>query len=178
MWSVGALSVAKANDGKNSTQTSVNNSTLLEMNQKIMTLTDEKSKLQEERDTLIDDKTKLEEENKTLKEEKATLETEKQTLSNQVEKSKQTTIATSNSSSTSSSSTSNKANNSTQIAKDTSTSGNNTNASATTSSEIVYVTKTGKKYHNSGCSYLASSKIEMNLDDAQSAGYTACSKCH
>jgi hypothetical protein len=44
-------------------------------------------------------------------------------------------------------------------------------------SQTVYVTKTGKKYHSEGCSYLSKSKISMSLSDAKSSGYTACSRC-
>lgn len=43
---------------------------------------------------------------------------------------------------------------------------------------VVYVTKSGKKYHSGGCSYLSSSKIEKSLADAKAAGYTPCSKCN
>lgn len=42
---------------------------------------------------------------------------------------------------------------------------------------IVYVTDTGSKYHNAGCSYLKSSN-PMPLSDAKSSGYTPCSRCH
>ena len=42
---------------------------------------------------------------------------------------------------------------------------------------IVYVTKTGTKYHKDGCSYLSKSKIEINLTDAISKSYGPCSKC-
>lgn len=42
----------------------------------------------------------------------------------------------------------------------------------------VYVTKSGKKYHADGCSYLSSSKIAIALDDAKAKGYTPCSKCN
>lgn len=41
----------------------------------------------------------------------------------------------------------------------------------------VYVTKTGKKYHNDGCSSLSQSKISISLTDAKSKGYTPCSIC-
>ncbi|MEO5911052.1 MAG: hypothetical protein ABIP95_09210 [Pelobium sp.] len=41
----------------------------------------------------------------------------------------------------------------------------------------VYVTKTGKKYHLSDCSYLRQSKIEIDQKDAIKQGYTACSRC-
>lgn len=45
-------------------------------------------------------------------------------------------------------------------------------------STIVYITKSGKKYHNDGCSSLAKSKIAINLGDAKSQGYDACSICN
>jgi len=41
----------------------------------------------------------------------------------------------------------------------------------------VYVTKTGKKYHRSGCSSLSKSKIEISLAEAKQRGYTPCSNC-
>jgi hypothetical protein len=42
---------------------------------------------------------------------------------------------------------------------------------------IVYITKSGKKYHSAGCSYLAKSSIPISLADAKNRGYTPCSKC-
>lgn len=50
-------------------------------------------------------------------------------------------------------------------------------AASTETSQTVYVTNTGKKYHRSGCQYLKKSKIAISLSDAKSSGYTACSKC-
>lgn len=44
-------------------------------------------------------------------------------------------------------------------------------------SQTVYVTRTGKKYHSADCRYLKSS-IPINLKDAVSRGYTACSRCN
>ena len=44
-------------------------------------------------------------------------------------------------------------------------------------SQTVYVTKSGKKYHSASCHYLAKSKIEISLADAQAKGYTPCSVC-
>jgi hypothetical protein len=41
----------------------------------------------------------------------------------------------------------------------------------------VYITRTGKKYHRAGCSYLRSSSIPISLKNAKSNGYTACSRC-
>lgn len=42
---------------------------------------------------------------------------------------------------------------------------------------VVYVTKTGKKYHKSDCSYLRQSKIKTTLKAAIADGFTACSRC-
>ena len=55
-------------------------------------------------------------------------------------------------------------------ASDTSTSQKN--------EQKVYVTNNGKKYHNAGCRYLAKSKIEMSLSEAEAQGYTPCKVCH
>lgn len=44
-------------------------------------------------------------------------------------------------------------------------------------SVTVYITKTGSKYHRSGCQYLRKSCIPISLANAKSQGYTACSKC-
>lgn len=41
---------------------------------------------------------------------------------------------------------------------------------------IVYVTKTGKKYHKAGCRYLRKSSIPIKLKDAKSR-YSPCSVC-
>lgn len=46
-----------------------------------------------------------------------------------------------------------------------------------TQETLVYVTKTGKKYHLSNCRYLSKSKIPISLFEAVSRGYTACSVC-
>jgi hypothetical protein len=42
---------------------------------------------------------------------------------------------------------------------------------------IVYITKTGKKYHTAGCSSLSKSKIPIKLADAVARGYGACLNC-
>ena len=42
---------------------------------------------------------------------------------------------------------------------------------------IVYVTKTGKKYHTGGCRYLSKSRIPITIKDAIQRGYTPCSVC-
>ena len=47
---------------------------------------------------------------------------------------------------------------------------------ADTSSQTVYVTKTGKKYHAAGCKYLKDSKISISLNEAKKK-YTPCSVC-
>lgn len=43
--------------------------------------------------------------------------------------------------------------------------------------QVVYVTKTGKKYHKSSCHYLKSSKIKTSKSKAKESGYTACKVC-
>ncbi|WP_303318572.1 hypothetical protein Q4Q34_04495 [Flavivirga abyssicola] len=45
------------------------------------------------------------------------------------------------------------------------------------SSQAVYVTKTGAKYHKGNCRYLKYSKKEMTLEKAKSRGYTKCLVC-
>jgi micrococcal nuclease len=47
-----------------------------------------------------------------------------------------------------------------------------------TKEQIVYVTKTGKKYHTATCRYLSQSKIPMTLKDAKAKGYEPCKVCH
>ncbi len=42
---------------------------------------------------------------------------------------------------------------------------------------IVYVTKSGKKYHRENCPYLKSSKIMISLEQAIMEGKEPCSKC-
>lgn len=43
--------------------------------------------------------------------------------------------------------------------------------------KIVYITKTGKKYHRAGCKYLKRSMIPITLSEAIARGYTPCSVC-
>ena len=42
---------------------------------------------------------------------------------------------------------------------------------------IVYVTKTGKKYHRQNCRFLAKSKVALSLDEAKRRGFTPCRVC-
>jgi len=42
---------------------------------------------------------------------------------------------------------------------------------------IVYITKTGKKYHKGSCRYLKKSKIKITLEKACKGGYTPCKVC-
>jgi len=42
---------------------------------------------------------------------------------------------------------------------------------------IVYVTKTGKKYHRWGCRYLRESCIPISLTEAKQQAYTPCKVC-
>lgn len=43
--------------------------------------------------------------------------------------------------------------------------------------QTVYITKTGEKYHRSGCRYLKKSKISVSLEDAVASGYSPCKVC-
>jgi len=42
--------------------------------------------------------------------------------------------------------------------------------------QIVYITNSGKKYHDAGCRYLKS-QTAINLIDAKAQGYTPCGVC-
>lgn len=53
-----------------------------------------------------------------------------------------------------------------------------TSTPTTSSKEVVYVTKSGKKYHKDGCDSLSKSKIEINKEDAEKKGYEPCKKCN
>ena len=46
-----------------------------------------------------------------------------------------------------------------------------------TEEEIVYITRTGSKYHRKGCRYLRRSAIPIKKSEAQRRGYTPCSVC-
>jgi len=48
---------------------------------------------------------------------------------------------------------------------------------AASADTVVYITKTGAKYHRGSCSYLKQSKIETTLGSAVSRGYGPCSRC-
>lgn len=45
------------------------------------------------------------------------------------------------------------------------------------SSETVFITRTGKRWHNGGCRYLARSRIPITKEEATTRGYTPCSVC-
>lgn len=118
---------------------------------------------QEEKKNEINQSIKtLESEKQKLEEEKKALEGEKQTLTTQIEELKKTSsILTER-----------------KNAKTSTSSDAVVTTAQNTTSAIVYVTNTGKKYHKSNCSYLKKSKIQMNLSEAKSQGYTACSRCY
>ena len=54
--------------------------------------------------------------------------------------------------------------------------GKNPNPPAEYSSETVYVTDTGSKYHRDGCQYLHSSQHPISIEEAEKY-YSPCSKC-
>jgi len=46
-----------------------------------------------------------------------------------------------------------------------------------TKETTVYITKSGSKYHRSGCRYLSKSMIPISLKDAKERGYSPCKVC-
>jgi|APSaa5957512622_1039677.scaffolds.fasta_scaffold60178_2 hypothetical protein len=42
---------------------------------------------------------------------------------------------------------------------------------------VVYITRTGEKYHRLGCHHLSRSKIPISLKDAKKNRYTPCKVC-
>jgi len=45
------------------------------------------------------------------------------------------------------------------------------------SSDTVYITKSGRKYHREGCRFLSKSQTPIGRREAESQGYTPCSVC-
>lgn len=43
--------------------------------------------------------------------------------------------------------------------------------------DVVYVTRTGDKYHRDGCRHLAKSKIKTTRGEAEKTGKQACKVC-
>lgn len=146
----------------------------------------EKDKIIEEKEKQIKDLQNanklLQEQKQKIEEEKKSIEEEKQNLIYQIEELKKTSSPiTQNQSISNKTITNNKTVTNKTDTSSTSTKNTNSKSSTTiknTNSTIVYVTKTGKKYHKGGCSYLKNSKIEITLSEAQSKGYTPCSKCY
>ena len=56
--------------------------------------------------------------------------------------------------------------------------GTNPNPPAEYTADTVYITNTGKKYHEEWCQHLHSSKIPVTLDEALSRGLDPCKTCH
>lgn len=46
------------------------------------------------------------------------------------------------------------------------------------STDIVFVTQNGKKYHEEGCVHLKYQKRELTVEQAQNEGYEPCKACH
>jgi len=56
---------------------------------------------------------------------------------------------------------------------DTGTSDNTSGSDST----VVYITRTGQRYHKDGCRHLSRSKIESTISAAKAQGLTACGTC-
>ena len=46
-----------------------------------------------------------------------------------------------------------------------------------TTSDIVHITRTGKRYHRADCRHLSASDIPIERDAAERKGYTPCHVC-
>lgn len=44
--------------------------------------------------------------------------------------------------------------------------------------QTVFISRTGRKYHRAGCSYLAYSRYPLSLKEAQQRGYGPCKAWH
>lgn len=109
------------------------------------------SELQSNYDTLL-------EENSKLKEENASLQSEIESLKAELEKLKQQP----------------------PIQETSISSGSSNNINNTVQSEMVWLTRTGEKYHNKpDCGNSnPNNSYQVTLSEAQSRGYTACKKCY
>jgi competence protein ComEC len=58
-----------------------------------------------------------------------------------------------------------------------STDGNETEDTSDSNDTVVFITRTGRRYHNDGCRHLSQSKIETTLSAAKAQGLTACGTC-
>lgn len=154
-------------------------SSLSEKEEQITNLQNTNKELKEEKQTLEEEKKKLEDEKQNLEGEKNSLEEEKKNLNTKIEELQKTSSINNNSQSQNSSvNTPNKVTTQATSQSTSQTTTKTTTSTTNTNSAVVYVTKTGEKYHRAGCSYLKNSKIEMSLSDAKNKGYTACSKCN
>ena len=43
---------------------------------------------------------------------------------------------------------------------------------------IVYITPTGKKYHEAGCAFLSDTAVPVTLEQALLEGREPCARCH
>lgn len=136
--------------GKNEKQDELNNN-IKNLEETVKNFTSQKQSLETEVSNLQNQKSQLENEINAL-------EAEKQSLNNEIAKLKDNKQTTSSATTTSSSKT--------------------TITTDNTNSTIVYVTKTGDKYHRGSCSYLRQSRIQKTLSEAKSQGYTPCSICN
>lgn len=144
---------------------------LLESENQTNSLKEEKEKLNNQLSELNGKIENLENENKNLSEQVNTLqqtvtslENEKNELKTQLQNLQQQKKSETSKSTYSSNSKSTKSNSTQQ------------NSQTNNSTETVYITNTGKKYHRSGCSYLKSS-TRINKSEAVKRGYTPCSRC-
>lgn len=54
----------------------------------------------------------------------------------------------------------------------------NPDTEASTEGTLVYIAKSGSKYHREGCRYLSTGGSAITLDDAKRSGYEPCKVCN
>jgi len=65
----------------------------------------------------------------------------------------------------------------TPAATDSGSGSSDSSDSSGSDSTVVYITRTGQRYHKDGCRHLSRSKIESTISAAKSQGLTACGTC-
>lgn len=133
------------------------------------------AELKPEKESSNEDYATLREENETLKSQMAELETQVQEAESRAQEAENKVQALEEQVQKASGNVGNTAN----FSEDGNVSQSSSSVSAQdTQSYTVYVTKTGSKYHKSGCRYLSNSQIAMDKNEAISKGYSACSVCN
>ena len=148
-----------------------NNNNKLEENEKKIT------NLKNEKNILEQEKSKLENEKGSLEKEKLELITKVEELE-KLSVIKNTIPATEKSSNSQNQKSSNSTTSSNAKSSSTNSKATKSNVVQNTNSEMVWVGKTGTKYHKQTCSTLKGKGHQITMQQALSEGRTACKVCH